>query len=134
MKKFFILSFNHILSLVTRFVVILYVAKTWLVITNGWVWHMSICFNYISCPECLLLIRHLLVPKNFLFSFIFVFELGPAQSILFRSVMRFLYLFLKLLERILVVIWTFLFKALFSFLKVLLLRKSIGYNLLIWLL
>ena len=78
-KHFFIFCFNHFLSLVNYLVIVLKLAKTWLVIVNGWFGNLTIVVNNISSPEWFWFLRHL-ISYFFLLTFVFVFKLSSTQS------------------------------------------------------
>ena len=78
-KHFFILCFNHFLPLVYNLVIVLKLAKTWLIIVNGWFGNLTIVVNNISSPEWFWFLRHL-ISYFFLLSFVFVFKLSSTQS------------------------------------------------------
>jgi hypothetical protein len=78
-KHFFIFGFNHFLSLIYNLVIVLKLAKTWLIIVNGWFGNLTIVVNNISSPEWFWFLRHL-ISYFFLLTFVFVFKLSSTQS------------------------------------------------------
>lgn len=124
-NQFFILSFYHFLFLINNFIIVIQLTETRLEIIDRATRNLAIRLNYISCPESLFLLRHLLFSYHFLFSLVFVFQLGTTQSS-FQFVFR-CHLFLKLLERLSVMIRLSAF-------EILLRKIFVGYNLLFWLL